>query len=403
MNHRDLQNLSEAYSGLYELDYDFSEGKVAWHDPKNPNPSGYTPKEKSEAKRKQLGVDDPNALSFDKGGPGEKEYARHANLSAAQQKMSKRGQQPKGKPHQFKKDPFWKKTEGQVNRTMFGTDVPEKKKSSYPSSVATKKEQVDLYDIVLSHLLDEGYADSPEAAEVMMVHMSEEWRESIVEATAMAKRGLNEPAIRQKIAASTGGGGAADRATSLENRPTYGDKSKEAQRSRYARAQRGDFRRTTSSSPGLHLGQHKSNDPAVKALQAARGAQRGVLTPAEKKQFNREEVDIYDIILSHLLDEGYAETPEAAEVMMVHMSEEWRDTIVYEVLDEGYKRFPYKKVANKLDKMYDDPDTDIRFGKDAKRYSTMKRVDSHMKGEVLRTDKREYSPKISKAKSKYNP
>lgn len=40
------------------------------------------------------------------------------------------------------------------------------------------------------------------------------------------------------------------------------------------------------------------------------------------------ESDIYDIILSHLLDEGYAETPEAAEVIMVNMSEEWRDSIV---------------------------------------------------------------------------
>ena len=41
-----------------------------------------------------------------------------------------------------------------------------------------------------------------------------------------------------------------------------------------------------------------------------------------------EQVDIYDIILSHLLDEGYAETPEAAEAIMVNMSEEWRQSIV---------------------------------------------------------------------------
>ena len=41
-----------------------------------------------------------------------------------------------------------------------------------------------------------------------------------------------------------------------------------------------------------------------------------------------EQVDIYDIILSHLLDEGYAETPEAAEAIMVHMSEDWRDSII---------------------------------------------------------------------------
>jgi len=38
--------------------------------------------------------------------------------------------------------------------------------------------------------------------------------------------------------------------------------------------------------------------------------------------------DIYDIILSHLLDEGYAETPEAAEAIMVNMSEEWKQSIL---------------------------------------------------------------------------
>jgi len=47
-------------------------------------------------------------------------------------------------------------------------------------------------------------------------------------------------------------------------------------------------------------------------------------------RINNEQKDIYDIILSHLLDEGYAETPEAAEAIMVNMSEEWRDSIVEE-------------------------------------------------------------------------
>jgi hypothetical protein len=46
------------------------------------------------------------------------------------------------------------------------------------------------------------------------------------------------------------------------------------------------------------------------------------------RKMRREEVDLYDIILSHLLDEGYAETPEAAEKIMVNMSEEWRDSII---------------------------------------------------------------------------
>jgi hypothetical protein len=39
----------------------------------------------------------------------------------------------------------------------------------------------DLYDIILSHLLYEGYADTQEQAEVIMVNMSEDWRESICE------------------------------------------------------------------------------------------------------------------------------------------------------------------------------------------------------------------------------
>jgi hypothetical protein len=41
-----------------------------------------------------------------------------------------------------------------------------------------------------------------------------------------------------------------------------------------------------------------------------------------------EQTNIYDIILSHLLDEGYAETQEQAEVIMVNMSEEWRQSII---------------------------------------------------------------------------
>ena len=48
--------------------------------------------------------------------------------------------------------------------------------------------EYDLYDLILSHLLDEGYADTEEAAERIMVNMSENWRESIVE-TRMDPRG----------------------------------------------------------------------------------------------------------------------------------------------------------------------------------------------------------------------
>lgn len=41
-----------------------------------------------------------------------------------------------------------------------------------------------------------------------------------------------------------------------------------------------------------------------------------------------EEVDVYDIILSHLLDEGYASSVESAEKIMVNMSEQWVKSIL---------------------------------------------------------------------------
>ena len=46
----------------------------------------------------------------------------------------------------------------------------------------------DPFDIVIGHLLDEGYADTEQAALKIMVNMSEEWRENIIEAEVLAKK-----------------------------------------------------------------------------------------------------------------------------------------------------------------------------------------------------------------------
>jgi hypothetical protein len=61
-------------------------------------------------------------------------------------------------------------------------------------------------------------------------------------------------------------------------------------------------------------------------------------SPEEKakarKSLKLKESDIYDIILSHLLDEGYADTQEQAQVIMVNMSEDWRESIVEGIVDK---------------------------------------------------------------------
>ena len=72
-------------------------------------------------------------------------------------------------PEQSKKKSLKNQTSGLIKRLDAKNDAAR----------ATKNEEVYLYDIILSYLLDEGYAETPEAAEAIMVNMSEEWRDSI--------------------------------------------------------------------------------------------------------------------------------------------------------------------------------------------------------------------------------
>ena len=161
------------------------------------------------------------------------------------------------------------------------------------------------------------------------------------EATAMAKRGLDEPEIRQQIAKSTGGGAAADRATALADKKTFGQRGVDPKaRQDLARKQRGDHRTTASSNPGLKGYAYKATTPEDKAKQSARGAQRGsaALTPNERKQLNMEmEYDTSDAILEYLIAEGYADTNENALAIMENMSEDWREDIM-EKEDSEYEK-----------------------------------------------------------------
>ena len=71
----------------------------------------------------------------------------------------------------------------------------------------------------------------------------------------------------------------------------------------------------------------------------------------------QEETDLYDIIFSYLLDEGYAETSEAAEAIMVNMSEDWRDNIIDEAYVDYRKgklstgKSPQQRMSSKLDRI----------------------------------------------------
>ena len=71
----------------------------------------------------------------------------------------------------------------------------------------------------------------------------------------------------------------------------------------------------------------KNNEKAVEDMKKTK-AHRDMVKAAEK-HFN--ESDAYDVILSHLLDEGFADTEQNAITIMANMSEAWID----EILDEA--------------------------------------------------------------------
>ena len=100
----------------------------------------------------------------------------------------------------------------------------------------------------------------------------------------------------------------------------------------------------------------------------------------KKSKLKNEEADLYDIILSHLLDEGYAETQEQAQVIMVNMSEDWRESILSEAILE-YQPFKdkRKRVKSKVKKLEsqksEDPkDLGFRNARLQKRIDSMKAV-----------------------------
>jgi len=206
MDGQELYNLYEAYLEVVE-------GKVEWDNPKRPLQSGLTPREKNRAKRISIGIEEPHKSSF--GGKTfnltDKDYERYGKLKMAHDD-EKGKKTPRGKRHEFKqiediegtlvgtrggKRRKWKNHKNlPINSKLWKQD--ERQKVYDHNDLKESKESYDYYDIILSHLLDEGYAETLEAAEVMMVNMSEEWRDSIMEMKVSKKQQKKDAKTREK-------------------------------------------------------------------------------------------------------------------------------------------------------------------------------------------------------------
>ena len=71
-------------------------------------------------------------------------------------------------------------------------------------------EESDLFDFILEYLVAEGYADTNQSALVIMANMSEEWRQSIVEADSVEAMRARAAKRREQRYGKQGGGGRDD-------------------------------------------------------------------------------------------------------------------------------------------------------------------------------------------------
>jgi len=165
MNSQDLHNLQEAYMDVYDESYKSF------------------PYDKVKAKAKKLKTDRESLGKKPLTGKSDSEIGDTLNkMKKSRNRETKLGLQsniahsfvPKQKEKSNRNRPESEKRSKTVEpQTSFGNRLTRSDKQGI-------KDSYDLYDIILSHLLDEGYADTQEAAEAIMVNMSEEWRDSII-------------------------------------------------------------------------------------------------------------------------------------------------------------------------------------------------------------------------------
>jgi len=71
---------------------------------------------------------------------------------------------------------------GRATGTRKGQEMYDKAKETLGGFLKQEDYESDAFDIILEYLVAEGYADTNKAAIAIMANMSEEWKQSIVEA-----------------------------------------------------------------------------------------------------------------------------------------------------------------------------------------------------------------------------
>jgi hypothetical protein len=123
----------------------------------------------------------------------QKHFDRTGNPDAGNRgKKSSRPYYPGGRKGMTQKDRDWSRGADEYGHSGYdgeggGGSLPKGKKLERQRKTGVSAESFDLYDVILSHLLDEGYVSTEEAADKIILNMSESWFEDIMELNRYAK------------------------------------------------------------------------------------------------------------------------------------------------------------------------------------------------------------------------
>ena len=211
-----------------------------------------------------------------------------------------------------------------------------------------RNEEFDVYDVISDYLVEQGFCDTYEDANVIMANMSEDWRNEILEVyrplpvekmQGKYKKLIHKGAEAEVLARQLGQIPRGFRTiTGTKGLPERLRNKKEEFAVRAAKI---------SSTMATHDPEKWKNRDSMVAQKRHLQAQLNVLTNPRSnirsqsndpnkphsnirtfKRTQNEEFDVYDVISNYLVEQGFCDTYEDANVIMANMSEDWRNEIL---------------------------------------------------------------------------
>jgi len=185
MRDQEILSLQEAYASIYASQEEVEQLDEARTDPRGRPASGPMNVYGGRGKPSPDPEGDDNVSRMDRAQRRVKRTQPRAKGMAADALNTKYSARQRGLEHGGQEGPGPKapKRSGRkgrgANTDRGGGNAASRRAGRDPGSF---REEYDLFDIILEHLVSEGYADTNEAALVIMANMSEEWRQSILEA-----------------------------------------------------------------------------------------------------------------------------------------------------------------------------------------------------------------------------